>query len=462
MATNRRTDNGTAKTGSDEGNGTGDVLPVAAPTSPPPSARPHSEEPAPSVVAAAEENAQGKSKSSVGRENSIRPSRSRARAEPSRPAAAHAQASTRARDQPDVADSSNSGAPNSSASPDTDTRQSPDRWAVPEEVKERFVSVGRSYYFADGARAFQDRGKRLVSDTENTEVIRSLLKIAQERGWTDITVSGTERFRSEVWQQGQRAGLRVRGHRPSEAEKVRLARDLAQQQSNVAPGASALSEPADPTMRPPGRSRAIREKDALTTGQLLQHGPATYRFDPREQPSYYVKLRTATGERVLWGKDLERAIAESVTRVQVGDEIGVRPVRREAVQVRTAERDESGEVIGERKIDTHRNRWVVESKTFFEARSAAASAFRDPRVEPTHVAQQHPELVSEYVKLRGAELVADQRIANPADRRQFVAQVRERLAAAFERGGDPQPVYLQNRRSRELLHADREPDRTRG
>ena len=461
MVTDRRTDDGTAKTGSSEDNGTGDVLPAAASTSPPPAARPHSEEPVPSVVAAAEENAQGKSKSSVGKENSIRPSRSRARAEPSRPAAAQAQAS-RARDQPDVADSSNNGAPNSSAGPDTDTRQSPGRWAVPDEVKERFVSVGRSYYFADGARAFQDRGKRLVSDTENTEVIRSLLKIAQERGWTDITVSGTERFRSEVWQQGQRAGLRVRGHRPSEAEKVRLARDLAQQKSNVAPGASALSELADPNLRPLARPRAIREKDALTTGQLLQHGPATYRFDPREQPSYYVKLKTATGERVLWGKDLERAIAESVTRVQVGDEIGVRPIRREAVQVRTAERDESGEVIGERKIETHRNRWVVESKTFFEARSAVASAFRDPRVEPTHVAQQHPELVSEYVKLRGAELLAEREIANPADRRQFLARVRERLASEFERGGNSPAVYLKDRRHRDVLLADRELERTRG
>lgn len=462
MATKRRTDNGTVKTGSGEDNGTGDVLPVAAPTSPPPSARPHSEEPAPSAVAVAEENAHGKSKSSVGKENSIRPSRSRARAELSRPAAAQAQASTPARDQPAGADLSNNGALNSSAGPDTDTRQSPSRWAVPEEVREQFVSVGRSYYFADGARAFQDRGKRLVSDSENTEVIRSLLKIAQERGWSDITVSGSERFRSEVWQQGQRAGLRVRGHRPSEAEKVRLARDMAQQQSNVSPGASALSESADPNLRRPGRSRPIREKDGLTTGQLLQHGPATYRFDPREQPSYYVKLKTATGERVLWGKDLERAIAESVTRVQVGDEIGVRPVRREAVQVRTAERNESGEVIGERKIDTHRNRWVIESTTFFEARSAAASAFRDPRVEPTHVAQKHPELVSEYVKLRGAELLADREIANAADRRQFLAGVRERLASEFERGGNSPAVYLKDRRHRDALLADRELERTRG
>src|SRR5690349_493650 len=32
--------------------------------------------------------------------------------------------------------------------------------AVPEEIKQRFVAAGNVYYFADGARAFVDRGDR--------------------------------------------------------------------------------------------------------------------------------------------------------------------------------------------------------------------------------------------------------------------------------------------------------------
>src|SRR5262245_5270872 len=50
---------------------------------------------------------------------------------------------------------------------------------VPEDVLRRFVQVGHTYYFPDGAHAFTDRGKRLTTPSENTEVIRSLVTIAQ-------------------------------------------------------------------------------------------------------------------------------------------------------------------------------------------------------------------------------------------------------------------------------------------
>src|SRR5258708_4935761 len=60
--------------------------------------------------------------------------------------------------------------------------------AVPQEIAKRFVQVGNKYYFPDGARAFTDRGNRLTTPSENTEVLRSLIGIAQARGWQEITV----------------------------------------------------------------------------------------------------------------------------------------------------------------------------------------------------------------------------------------------------------------------------------
>src|SRR6266850_2540818 len=69
---------------------------------------------------------------------------------------------------------------------------------VPQAVRERFVQVRNHYYFPDGTRAFTDRGNRLTTPSENTEVIRSLVGIAQARGWHDLNVRGTERFRREV------------------------------------------------------------------------------------------------------------------------------------------------------------------------------------------------------------------------------------------------------------------------
>src|SRR5579864_6811277 len=77
-------------------------------------------------------------------------------------------------------------------------KPAPER-AVPEEVRRRFVQVKNRYYFPDGARAFTDRGTRLTTLSENTEVVRSLIQIAEARGWGEVTVRGTERFRKEAW-----------------------------------------------------------------------------------------------------------------------------------------------------------------------------------------------------------------------------------------------------------------------
>jgi putative DNA primase/helicase len=114
---------------------------------------------------------------------------------------------------------------------------------VPEDVRERFVRMGRYYYFPGGNIAFEDKGKKVVTRSENTEVVRSLIEIAQARGWQDITVSGTERFRREAWRQATYAGLIVRGYQPSEQDKRQFVRDLAK--------ARAPQEPPEPLIDPP-------------------------------------------------------------------------------------------------------------------------------------------------------------------------------------------------------------------
>ena len=78
---------------------------------------------------------------------------------------------------------------------------------IPEDVRKRFTQVGNQFFFPDGTRAFTDRGSRIISRSENTEVIKSLITIAQARGWTDLTLTGTERFRREAWFVARQAGL---------------------------------------------------------------------------------------------------------------------------------------------------------------------------------------------------------------------------------------------------------------
>jgi len=332
---------------------------------------------------------------------------------------------------------------------------------VPQEVRQRYVQVGRKYYFADGAHAFTDRGRRLTTRSENTEVIRTLVLVAEHRRWTDITVSGTERFRKEAWFAARSAGLTVRGYQPTNFEQERLVRALARREA--AREVSGLSaddaRPIDTGERADRVASEAQERSEsrLISGRLVDYGRAAYQHDPHEKLSYFLKLETGRGERTLWGVDLERALRESLTSPQLGDEIGVQALGREAVVVKAQERDEEGRVVGEKALDAHRNRWIVEKRDFFQSRAAAAETLRDNRVHARDAVRQHPELMGTYLYLKSAEEFAKQKIRDPEDQKRFVATVRQALAQSVSQGEPLPPVRL-----REPKTPERPAERTKG
>jgi hypothetical protein len=339
-----------------------------------------------------------------------------------------------------------------------------DPWTVPQSVRDRFVQEGHRFYFPDGAPAFRDRGRRLITSSENTQVVHSLIEIAHSRGWTEVMVSGTERFRREAWQQARLAGLNVRGYRPSEAEQAQLIRALSRSLVRSPERVDAMSVDAG-TQTPakdvnPGGPPGGQEPRERITGKLVDHGRDAYRHDPNEDPSYFVRLRTREGIREIWGKDIERAVVKSLTQPQIGDDVVLVRTGRDLVTVKRPERGADGQLTP-KEVDVFRNRWVIEKDSFFEARAAAAQVVRDAGVRPREAVRAHPELAGTYLNLRAAEL-ASRALRDPEDQRRFVAQVRSALADDIERGEPLQPVRLRERpvpvTAKE--HASREPDRT--
>ena len=77
-------------------------------------------------------------------------------------------------------------------------------------------------------------------------------------------------------------------------------------------------------MNQPNTYRRVSSDSRLIVGRLEAHGPARYRFRAEEGPSYFLKVMTNRGTRVLWGKDLERALTQSRTQPKIGSQIGVR------------------------------------------------------------------------------------------------------------------------------------------
>ena len=197
---------------------------------------------------------------------------------------------------------------------------------------------------------------------------------------------------------------------------------------NPAPGA-----PASRSITAPGQSPRP-PIDRLTVGKLLNHGRAPHEFHPRGHPSYFVKILTDDGERTIWGKGLERALAKSRTQPQVGDAVGIRENNLAPVSFITRTRNAEGLVVATRQADTPRPHWVIEKLEDFDLRAAAARALRDPTLSRREAVVNHRELAPAYWILDAAQKYAAGRWESVKTRDTFVAAVRETLALTVERG----------------------------
>jgi len=186
----------------------------------------------------------------------------------------------------------------------------------------------------------------------------------------------------------------------------------------------------------------------LIIGRLEAYGRANYQYRAEEDVSYYVKLMTSRGARILWGKDLERALENGQTRPKLGELVGARRVRREAVTVTSRQRDGEGRVVRQEEHRAHRTRWQVEKVQFFAERARLARQVRDEQVDVRSSVRAHPELKSAFISIRAAEDYATRRIADPADRARFLELVRGAMAGSIQKGEPLPSVRLRDRRER--------------
>jgi hypothetical protein len=312
---------------------------------------------------------------------------------------------------------------------------SPSNRMVPDAVTRRFLRIDDRYFFPDRTLAFVDHGTRLKVRTHNLEVVHSIVAIMQARGWQVVQLSGTEEFRRKVWHEASLQGIGVQGYEPTalELQQLERAKDQARASSEAgrADGAPAASVHA-PT---PADRRAPR--DGLrppTTGVLLAHAAAPYQFDPMQRMSYYARVRTEVGERTLWGADLERALAESRSGAQIGDDVVLSQRGARPVTVRVPDRNEAGDLVGKKKIVTQRMGWTVEKVQYLEALNRKADIVRSGQMAASAVLTQHPDLAGVVVGLKLAEQFAQRLTPRPDDQARVVQAIRDHLANAVAQG----------------------------
>ncbi|MDM0030399.1 LPD7 domain-containing protein [Variovorax saccharolyticus] len=338
---------------------------------------------------------------------------------------------------------------------------------VPDGVARRFLRIDDRYFFPDRTLAFIDQGTRLKVRTHNLEVVHSVVATLQARGWRVVQLKGTEVFRRAVWHEAGLQGIEARGYTPSEFERQQLkwarARRLPRTdhpgpdpERGAGRGVATAAQPAVEAAMPRG---ARPTRDGLrppVIGELLAHSAAPYHFDPGERMSYYARVRTSAGERTFWGADLERALAESRSGVQVGDAVTLRQRGARPVTVRVAQRNEAGELVGETRKTAQRMGWSIEKTAFVEALGRKAEVLRQGDMAPSALLAQYPDLAGALLGLRLAQQFARRLTPRADDQQRVVEAIRHRLADALERG---ERIAVPTPRAPHSAHA---PAHTRG
>lgn len=222
-------------------------------------------------------------------------------------------------------------------------------------VQRRYLVDGDRYLSRQAGNpiAFEDRGGRLRTASDDPEVARSMMRLAFGQGWSQATLSGSASFRREAWLEASALGLETRGFAPQPADRARL-REILEETIRQTPPARASRRSEQKAARSSGadaEDRASREdsrlvevlkaqmrargdgenaiaraatlasqalrKERSVGGTVVEFGHAPYAFDPANSASFYVKLDTVRGARTVWGLELERSMREA--RIERGD-----------------------------------------------------------------------------------------------------------------------------------------------
>lgn len=314
---------------------------------------------------------------------------------------------------------------------------------VPANVENDFLHVGDNFYFKDESPAFTDQKNSIRAQAMHHKVVSAIVDIAQARGWDSITVRGSTEFKKAVWEEARLRGLEVAGYKPTELDKARLAEKLARrpqaqtEHENVVSKGIERGQTYEHDPSPPSPETSSEKPLRRYSGELIAHGKANYNFDEREDPSYYVKIKTEKGVEVVWGADLPRALDEAGG--QIGEPITLDFMGKKPVTVKAKERDEAGKVVGEKEITTHRNTWNIRRAEQFMTRPAA------------EVVAQHPDLASSAGAVAAAEAAAregkivtsDGKPVSKETAERFVEATRSTVAKAIEKGAPIQGVKVQ-------------------
>jgi hypothetical protein len=166
------------------------------------------------------------------------------------------------------------------------------------------LTIGRTEYRFRGDTtrvAFTESTFRLATDTNSPSVARSMVDVAEARGWRALRVSGNEEFKRLVWLEATVRGVKSVGYEPSptDVELVKREREaravnrIEPAQGNAAASATAAADKA--SGRGGGRKAVLTAIEAILVAKRV---PQTRREAIMTAASQQLAQRVSRGEQV--------------------------------------------------------------------------------------------------------------------------------------------------------------------
>lgn len=189
---------------------------------------------------------------------------------------------------------------------------------VPDYLMRQYKIDGDKYFFKDGGKndrlAFLAKDDKLITKQCDKKIVNHMVTIAKCKGWGEIKVSGTKDFKREAWLAGNLEGLKVLGYNATEQDLSDLDKMRQYRKKNSYDNKEKMN-----AIDKSNKNTGVREYEGI----LADHGVAHYQFNKDKSKNYFVKLVNEQGEeKIIWGKDFERSIAES--DVKNGDRVNLR------------------------------------------------------------------------------------------------------------------------------------------
>ena len=203
--------------------------------------------------------------------------------------------------------------------------------------------------------------RKITTDRNDEQTVQSMIDLAEGQGWKSLRVAGDQDFRRAVWMEASLRGIEIDGYKPREAdileleEKRKLRSHNALEQSakdrdskNLDAGKSAGESKAEREQEKSASGDQSKKnehskddkpkelpsasKEEILHGRLVDFGVANQNFDPMGKASYYVRINTLAGEKVVWGSQFKQAIEES--KAQRGDRIMLDGVGHKSIEIK--------------------------------------------------------------------------------------------------------------------------------